>query len=54
LNTIELKLEVGLGSVTKSVVAMCLSNIAADVQNWSSNVKQTFIFETRNMFFISS
>ncbi|CAF2390576.1 unnamed protein product [Rotaria sp. Silwood2] len=38
LETIEVKLEVGLGSVTKSVVAMCLSNLTADVQNWSSNM----------------
>ncbi|CAF1212266.1 unnamed protein product [Rotaria magnacalcarata] len=38
LETIQIKLEVGLGSVTKSVVAMCLSNLTADVQNWSSNM----------------
>ncbi|CAF0895845.1 unnamed protein product [Rotaria sp. Silwood1] len=38
LETIEVKLEVGLGSATKSVVAMCLSNLTADVQNWSSNM----------------
>ncbi|CAF4656530.1 unnamed protein product [Rotaria sp. Silwood1] len=36
LDTIEVKLEVGLGSVTKSVVAMCLSNLIVDVKNWSS------------------
>jgi hypothetical protein len=33
-----LKLEVGLGSITKAVVAMCLSNLTADVQNWGSDV----------------
>jgi hypothetical protein len=38
LETIEVKLEVGLGSVTKTVVAMCLSSLTADVQNWSSDV----------------
>ena len=38
LDSIEIKLEVGLGSVTKSVVAMCLSNLTADVKNWSSDV----------------
>ncbi|CAF3526493.1 unnamed protein product [Rotaria socialis] len=38
LETIEIKLEVGSGSVTKSVVAMCLSNLTADVQNWPSSV----------------
>ncbi|CAF1309053.1 unnamed protein product, partial [Rotaria sp. Silwood1] len=32
LETVELKLEVGLDSVTKSVVAMCLSNLAANIQ----------------------
>jgi len=41
LETIELKLEVGLGSVTKSVVAMCLSNFNANVQNWSSDMTLT-------------
>ena len=40
---IEIKLEVGLGSVTKSVFAMCLSDITADVKNWSSNVSLNFI-----------
>ncbi|UJR10669.1 hypothetical protein I4U23_014864 [Adineta vaga] len=38
LETLELKLEVGLGVVTKSVVAMCLTGLTADVQNWSSNM----------------
>ncbi len=38
LETIEIKLEVGLGSVTKSVVAMCLSNLTADVKNWSTDL----------------
>ncbi|CAF0751812.1 unnamed protein product [Rotaria sordida] len=38
LETIEVKLEVGLGSITKSVVAMCLSNLTADVKNWSSEL----------------
>ena len=39
METIEVTLEVGLGSVTKSVVAMCLSNLTADVKNWSSDVR---------------
>jgi hypothetical protein len=47
LETIEFKLEVGLGSVTKSVVAMCLSNLTADVQNWSSDVKKFFVISLR-------
>ncbi|CAF2933999.1 unnamed protein product [Rotaria sp. Silwood2] len=38
VDTIEVKLEVGLGSITKSVVAMCLSNLTADVKNWSSTL----------------
>ncbi|CAF4682285.1 unnamed protein product, partial [Rotaria sp. Silwood2] len=38
LETIEVKLEVELGSIIKSVVAMCLSNLTANVQNWSSNM----------------
>ncbi|CAF1245225.1 unnamed protein product [Adineta ricciae] len=38
LETIELKLEVGLGSITKSVVAMCLSNLTADVKNWGTDL----------------
>lgn len=38
LETIEIKLEVGLGSMTKSVVAMCLSNLTADLKNWSSDI----------------
>ncbi|CAF3667368.1 unnamed protein product [Rotaria sp. Silwood1] len=41
LDTIEVKLEVGLGSVTKSVVAMCLSNLIVDVKNWSSKMNMT-------------
>jgi len=44
LETIEVKLEVGLGSVTKTVVAMCLSNLTADVQNWSSDVIRVSFF----------
>ncbi|UJR35157.1 hypothetical protein I4U23_027926 [Adineta vaga] len=38
LETIELKLEVGLGSVTKSVVAMCFSNLTADIKNWGTDL----------------
>ncbi|CAF4149952.1 unnamed protein product, partial [Adineta steineri] len=38
LETIQIKLEVGLGSVTKSVVAMCLSNLIADVKNWTTDL----------------
>lgn len=41
LETIEIKLEVGLGSITKSVVAMCLSNLSADIKNWSSDLSLT-------------
>lgn len=40
LETIEIKLEVGLGSVTKSVVALCLSKLTADLKNWSTDVKK--------------
>ncbi|CAF1260195.1 unnamed protein product [Adineta steineri] len=38
LETIQIKLEVGLGLVTKSVVAMCLSNLTADVKNWTTDL----------------
>ncbi|CAF0945953.1 unnamed protein product [Adineta ricciae] len=38
LETLELKLEVGLGVVTKSVVAMCLTGLTANILNWSSNM----------------
>ncbi|CAF4190264.1 unnamed protein product [Rotaria sp. Silwood2] len=41
LETIDVKLEVGLGSVTKSVVAMCLSNLTVDVKNWSSKMNMS-------------
>ena len=34
-----MKVEVGQGAVTKSVVAMRLSNLTADVKNWSSDVR---------------
>jgi hypothetical protein len=54
LETIEVKLEVGLGSVTKSVVAMCLSNLTADVQNWSSDVITFFFISLHfNLIFFS-
>ncbi|CAF4542597.1 unnamed protein product, partial [Didymodactylos carnosus] len=35
-DSIAVKLEVGFGSSTKTVLAMTLSNITADVKNWSS------------------
>ncbi|CAF3740023.1 unnamed protein product, partial [Rotaria sordida] len=38
LNIIEVKLELGTGSVTKPVIAMCLSDMFVDVKNWSSNM----------------
>ncbi len=38
MKTVEIKLEVGLSSVTKSVVAMCLSNLTGDVKNWSMDL----------------
>jgi len=38
LDSIEVKLEVGFGSLTKSVVAMCFSNLTVDVKNWSSDM----------------
>ncbi|CAF5173433.1 unnamed protein product, partial [Rotaria magnacalcarata] len=34
----EIKLDVGFGSVTKSVVAMCLSNSTVNVKNWSDEM----------------
>ncbi len=46
-----MKVEVGLGSVTKSVIAMCLSNLTADVQNWGSNVSVVFPFAPENFLF---
>ncbi|CAF1170061.1 unnamed protein product [Rotaria sordida] len=38
LKIIEIKLELGTGSFTKPVIAMCLSNLFVDVKNWSSNM----------------
>ncbi|CAF3896761.1 unnamed protein product, partial [Rotaria magnacalcarata] len=38
LKTMEIKLDVGFGSVTKSVVAMCLSNSTVNVKNWSDEM----------------
>ncbi|CAF4198469.1 unnamed protein product, partial [Rotaria sordida] len=38
LNIIEVKLELGTGSVTKPVIALCLSDLFVDVKNWSSNI----------------
>ncbi|CAF4388230.1 unnamed protein product, partial [Rotaria sordida] len=38
LKIIEIKLELGTGSFTKPVIAMCLSNLFVDVKNWSSNI----------------
>ena len=35
----EVKFEIGVGSVTKSVAAMCVSNLILDVKNWSSDVR---------------
>lgn len=40
LETVEVKLELGVGAATKSVVAMCFSNLTADLKNWSSEVGQ--------------
>lgn len=40
LETIEVKLEVGFGVATKAVVALCLSNLTADLKNWSSDVNR--------------
>jgi hypothetical protein len=51
VETIEIKLEVGLGSVTKSVVAMCLSNLTADVKNWSSDVTTRNLLPLRIIFY---
>ncbi|CAF4508473.1 unnamed protein product, partial [Rotaria socialis] len=36
LKTIEIKLEIGSGSMTKSVAAMCASKLNVDAKNWSS------------------
>ncbi|CAF3918749.1 unnamed protein product, partial [Rotaria sordida] len=38
LNMIEIKLELGTGSATKPVIAMCLSNLFVGVKNWSSDI----------------
>ncbi|CAF4497379.1 unnamed protein product [Rotaria socialis] len=38
LTTMEIKLDIGFGSVTKSVVAMCLSNSTVNVKNWSDEM----------------
>ncbi|CAF1173038.1 unnamed protein product [Adineta ricciae] len=38
LNIIEVKLELGKGSSTRPVVALCLSNIFAQIHNWSTDL----------------
>jgi len=38
LKIIEVKLELGKVSSTRPVVALCLSNIFGDIQNWSTDV----------------
>ncbi|CAF1256037.1 unnamed protein product [Rotaria sordida] len=38
LTTMEIKLDVGFGLVTKPVVAMCLSNWTVDLKNWSDQM----------------
>lgn len=38
LEILEIKLELGYGSSTRPVVAICLSELFADIQNWSSDV----------------
>jgi hypothetical protein len=35
---IEVRFELGKGSSTGPVMALCLSNIFSDIQNWSSDV----------------
>jgi hypothetical protein len=44
LKLMEVKLELGSGSRRKSVIAICLSNLFADVNNWSSDVFMSYEF----------
>ena len=38
LKLMEVKLEMSQGSTSKGLLAICLSNVFGDVQNWSSGV----------------
>lgn len=38
LKIIEVKMELGEGSASRPVLAVCLSNIFADLENWSSDL----------------
>jgi hypothetical protein len=38
LNLIEIKVELGKDSSTRPVVAICLSNLFANIENWSTDV----------------
>ncbi|CAF0900458.1 unnamed protein product [Adineta steineri] len=38
LNIIEVKIELGKGSSTRPVIAVCLSDIYANIENWSSDI----------------
>ena len=38
LELMEVKLEMSQGSTSKGLLAICLSNVFGDVQNWSSGV----------------
>jgi len=40
----EVKLELGSGSRRKSAIAICLSQLFADVNNWSSDVFMFYKF----------
>jgi len=44
LKIIEIKLELGTGLSTRPVVAVCLSEIFADIKDWSSDVNYLFIY----------
>ncbi|CAF1603108.1 unnamed protein product, partial [Didymodactylos carnosus] len=38
LKVIEVKLELGSGSSTKPIIAMCFSDLLVEVKNWSTNI----------------
>jgi len=40
VQTVELKLDIDFELETKSVVAMCLSKVTANVKNWSKQVNK--------------
>ena len=43
LKLLEVKLEMSQGSTSKGLLAICLSDVFGDIQNWSSGVRLFFV-----------